>query len=583
MAFAKRQLRFPLVSQARSPWFLGLLFLAALVFYLSLAWFYLRPEALWSPDEGAKFLQMESLRWEDGRPAYDIIYPGRSIDPGLRYAISFSDRSLFHVRDGRLYFGRLPIFPLLTLPLFRAFGSWGLYVLPALAGALIGVLALSMLEPQDRLTGIWLLVALGSPVAIYSTIFWEHTLAVSLVLAGACLVFWLPAINWLRPWQAAAGWAVAGLLMCAGVYLRQETIIFAGAFLGSAWLLMADRRQGVFVSALALGAGLLPYPFLHGYLFSGAPVPDNARYLFYPFAYLRSTGWQAIPDLLVGPAQDEAIAPGLLGAAWAMAAVLAFGFSLLPRRWRVAGYLRQLCLAGSAVVAAAFLFTQAPYRSAHGLLFTTPWAIVGLCGMPDIWRTGKARWRVLVLTAAVGLLGYILGLVFLRASSPHGGLEWGARFAMIFYIPLAIITILYQRLSRSAVENGILLALILLGVGFQARGLWTIHQDKISSLTLARTLQELPESAILTDVWWLLYDSAPVAGQKAIFTASNTLDIADWVNLVHAQQMQDFILVTFTPQQVAEVNRLLERLNLETRRSILLGGVSVLQIRITSR
>lgn len=64
-------------------------FVFAFSIYLGVAWFILPPNALWSPDEGAKLWQVRSFRLEEGQAAYDVLYAGRAIDPELKFAISF--------------------------------------------------------------------------------------------------------------------------------------------------------------------------------------------------------------------------------------------------------------------------------------------------------------------------------------------------------------------------------------------------------------------------------------------------------------------------------------------------------------
>jgi hypothetical protein len=159
--------------------------LLALVVYLSLAWFILPPHAFWSPDEGAKLLQLQHLRLENGRLAYDIEYTGRQLDPELQFA----SMGLLEINDKRLYLQRFPIFPWLTQPFFRWLGFPGLYVIPAIGGAVITVLTLQLLPPRGRRLALGVLVAFASPVLIYASIFWEHTLATGLCLAAAWLSF----------------------------------------------------------------------------------------------------------------------------------------------------------------------------------------------------------------------------------------------------------------------------------------------------------------------------------------------------------------------------------------------------------
>jgi hypothetical protein len=273
--------------------------------YLALAWFVLQPAAIWSPDEGAKLLQIKSLKWDNGRLTSQIVFPGQDIDPNLRFAGVESSRGLLRVQDGALYFGRLPTFTLLSAPLFRWLGVNGLYLLPALAGAACGILGWSLLEAHDRRLAMWLLIAFGSPIFIYSTLFWEHTLATSMGLAA----LWL-ALRMLRmgaaapaPMRSKLAWCAVGLLFSMSIYLRLEMILFAGAALTACWLINRPGRRGIVWAGLAMLVALLPYFPLQVTLFHKV-VPDNAAYLFYPLSYLMRAQW--VPcQISRGPAKTR--------------------------------------------------------------------------------------------------------------------------------------------------------------------------------------------------------------------------------------------------------------------------------------
>ncbi|MBN1146144.1 MAG: hypothetical protein JXA78_02730 [Anaerolineales bacterium] len=551
----------------------------ALAVYLFSAWFVFEAGAPWSPDEGAKLLQMLSLRIEGGALRCDIAYPGRALDPLLEFALAENPRQLFSVIDGRLELQRLPLFPLLSLPFYRWLGLHGLYLLPALAGAAIGPLALGLVERGERRGLAWALIAFGSPVFIYSSLFWEHTLAAALGLAGARVVFRAcfdgePAAGESAPAsrQTPAGQALAAVrsrrlaeallaagLMAAAAYLRLETLLLAGAGLAAAWLLCRRRRAWLLLCAALLGLALAPYLPLHASLFGGSGLPANARYLYRPLAYLKSAGWGALPELLVGPGGEESLEPGWMGWLWSGAAVAAIAASLFPGANVAIRNIRRLALGISAAAAACFLFNPAPYRAAHGLLLAAPWALLGACAAPSAWRRGGLRLRAVALAAALGLLGYALAMLGLRGSSPHGGLEWGARFALPLY-PLLALLAAHAPPARAGqppspqqgrpaprgarLDAALLIALACLGVGFQARGVLTIRGDKQVNAALNQALLDIPERHILTDLWWLLPNAAPLQPRKALYSAAQPWELAAWVERAASQGVRQFGLVS---------------------------------------
>lgn len=559
-------------------WLVGVF---ALVVYLGIAWFVFPPEAVWSPDTGAKFLQLRNLRWDDGQPACDIVYPGQAIDPDLRFATGDPASGLLVVRGGKLQFQRLPIFPMLTRPWFHWLGFRGLYLLPALGGAASGAFALHLLRHQDQRFAMWMLIAFGSPIYIYSTLFWEHTFATGLNLFGAWLAFRAHSIRAsLSMPRKAVIWMAVGAILGWGAYIRLETLIFALALLAAIWLVRREDRWGPICAGVMLALVMLPYRPLHGILFAGEEMPGHAEYLFYPFRYLVGAKWDVVPDLLIGPLASRSLDTDWLGVLWAIAAVVAVAHSFgadtpAKRAVRLGG------LALTAIVGAFFLFTDVPYHAAHGLLFTTPWAILGLSRAAEVWRAGDWRARVVVLTSALGLVGYTVAIVGFRGSSPHGGLEWGARFAMSFYPLLALVAGWDLGARRDdAITLVVVGALLFLGLGFQVRGLWTIQRDRQINATLNQMVRELPEQHIVSDLGWFPLNAAPIYDQKQIFVTDTAQELSEWIEQAMGQHVKQFVLVTLDGALLADADRMAAAHCLEIVNRYQLGVLQIFQVRI---
>ncbi|MBK7916666.1 MAG: hypothetical protein IPJ94_10485 [Chloroflexi bacterium] len=220
---------------------------------------------------------MQNLRREGGQVQFDIVYGGLAYDPQYHFVPAGVSRGLFSIEDGLLHFKRLPLFPLLERPFFMLAGWYGLYLLPALAGALISGLTW-LLAPTKR-SGLvsWLFVALASPVWIYASLFWEHTLASFLVLAGCWLVLRQHGAEGTTvsgtatlSWQTGA---LAGLLMAAGAFLRLEVGIFALAFWGSICLAVSGALVAFGLGARHSDSGFAVVhsaaPFIFGAVFAG--------------------------------------------------------------------------------------------------------------------------------------------------------------------------------------------------------------------------------------------------------------------------------------------------------------------------
>jgi hypothetical protein len=556
----------------------------ALLVYLGIAWFVLPPHGFWTSDEGAKLLQLQNLRWQDGRLAYDIAYPGREVDPDLHFAQNDPLWGSLRVLDGRLYLQRFPVFPLLALPLFRWFGFYGLYLLPAVGGAVSGVLALQLLDPGDRRFGMWMLIAFGSPVFIYATIFWEHTLATCLGLAAAWIAFRVgPVARPIAPRQVC-GWVAAGAILGISAYIRLEMLIFGLALLFAYWWVVRDGRWGPLWAGVSLGLVMLPYRPLHGMMFGGQQMPQHTANLFYPFYYLVRAQWRAVPDVLIGPYAESSIDAGWLGGLGAIAAVIAVAHSFSAIDSPAMRAVRLAGLAITAITGAIFLFNNTLYHSGHGLLFTTPWALLGLVRAREVWQRGNWRARVILLSVVLGLIGYTLEVIGFRSSGPHGGLEWGARFAMPFYPPLALIAAWDLGAKRRDVKTLVLVgALMFLGLGFQVRGIWTIRHDKQVNVDLNRMIVAVSERHVVSDERWVPLTAAPIYTEREIFVADTPEELGSWVGLAAARQVQRFSLLTANDAFLDETNQILDRHRLSVVDAHRLRSLSIYRVAIGSK
>ena len=514
--------------------------------YLSLGWFFMEPQVLWSPDEGAKWLQMQNLRWDDGLKL-DIRYAGLEFDPNLRFVPDETSKGLLRLQDEQMFFRRLPLFPIISKIFHIWLGDRGLVILPAIGGSLMCMATIQLVDRSKRRVAMWILVAFASPVFIYALLFWEHTLASGLALLAAWLAFWNGTQSRLSFSSPVLKWIIVGLLMSISNVLRLEVAIFAGAFFTASFLLIPKQRRYIFFAGFILPIGLLVQAFVHNHLF-GQAIPDNAAYLFYPFSYISRAGWGSVRDLLIGPFTDEAIDPGWLGTLWAATAIAILILSVARQAYPLFYKLWLVLMLIYILTAASFLFSSTPYRSAHGLLFTTPWVLFGYCRAWELWASKRIKARVVVLTAVFGLMGYIVGILFLRASSPHGGLEWGGRFFLTFF-PLTAIMAgwgVADSGKHKLNTNFILAALIFLGLGFQIRGLLTIDNDKRLSQALVSELREAKETGYMlsSDLWWVPFNASSVYAEEAIFVFQEPEREAEWLDLVISTPVNQFAIVT---------------------------------------
>ncbi|HEX7667872.1 MAG TPA: hypothetical protein VF407_25270, partial [Polyangiaceae bacterium] len=177
----------------------------------------------WSVDSCAKLLAVKSLRF-DGHFHYDVPYLGRPWDPGL-LAVPVGE-TFYDIRFGEIHISWPELFPLLVWPFYRAFGWLGLYVVPLTCGAASVYLCGRIAETIRSKSGWIAALVAGSmtPVVVYSTLLWEHTPALALMLGAVLLLTqFLDDGKW---WRVAVASGAVGL---AAVGLRTDVNVFFAA------------------------------------------------------------------------------------------------------------------------------------------------------------------------------------------------------------------------------------------------------------------------------------------------------------------------------------------------------------------
>lgn len=474
---------------------LFLIALIAFVLYLSLS--IVKPERIfWSLDEGGKWIYLENVL-RTGDPGAPLAYPGRWLDSQLENVALH-----FYQKEANEIYSWWPVgFPLLTLPFYRLFGWPGLYLLPALAGATVAYLSGKItreVTQQSRLFGVaaTVTVALATPVFFYSTMFWEHTLAV------ACLIGFVYLLLQFKKKQNWWTIFLAGVLASLSVFFRTETgLLVAG--IGLAVLVFLPLRK---IPVLAAGTLLTTasWMMVNYWLMGGLFGPNTASIQnLTQFIGVESVGKKFIPYVLFNAPTVAAFSLGknllIIGTVFS---VLAFVAGL----WREARWLSSLFLVVVIAVCAYVLFQPALYRSVHGFVLICPLVIV------SSWVYGTQAWKThtwvwLIFTA--GILVYAVGY-YLQAWVAAGGLQWGPRYMLGLY-PLMIIAIMagiwdihktMGGITRSFISIVAVLA-ILVAFGYQVRGYWTMNLTMQLYRQSAQGIGKLGDKIIHTPCTWL--------------------------------------------------------------------------------
>ncbi|MHB1295496.1 MAG: hypothetical protein ACYC4R_10935 [Anaerolineae bacterium] len=475
--------------------------LGLLVLYLALVSLF--PQGIfWSVDEGSKLIYMESVR-QTGMASAPLVYPGRGLDPNLEFA------PLMYkvVRDGEIYSWWPVGFPLLTLPLYMLVGWGGLFLLPALSGALTAVLSgalLRTLRPKPRwlpTTGA-LLVGLGTPVAFYATRFWEHAPATFLLMLALYLIVSAPT----EEDAPDARLALAGIAASLSAFLRIEMALLALG-MGLALLLLRPRWAVVFGVAFSLVACLwlgLNRAIMGDWL-GPSPAAFTANETGEGLGHL---GAWLVPYLLFnGEAADSLPIPHAMLAVGTLCALLAAVAPFLGKRWWIGlpGYLGVLALCIWA------LLYPVSYRAVHGFLLIAPHVLMGAWAV-----AGRARWRLhaqgpraLFVPLLSGGVAVFSVVYVLRAYAVVGGLQWGPRYMLALY-PLLVVASLWGiaeawqalRPGGRTLLAGLYLAGVLVGIGFEARGLATAQRLTTYYDCTRAAILELEERPMVSYCGW---------------------------------------------------------------------------------
>jgi hypothetical protein len=554
----------------------------------------MQPGAFYSPDEGAKLLQLYSLGW-DGRLTYDVPYAGAALDPDYTfYPTRCRHEDLYPVRlvEGgtKLHW---PIwFSLVTWLPYTLFGLRGLYVVPLLSGWAIALLSGWLVRTYDaRLAPLVILaVGLGTPVAFFSLTHWEHTLASVLGLTALALVVHHP---------TARRWAwVAVALLVAAVMLRVELAAFAAA-VAVAWALArrtmaapssvpSVRRVAVYLALAALigvvAAAVTPafVPVRHLWLLNELP-----GYLIGNLAKLPYLPATLTAVLIDAPGNQAPELAGVLRGA----GLIVFGAAA------AAPFIRPPPVQAAVGLAALFLaldfslllgLLPQPYISLHGFLPVAPFVVLAAWAFPDAWRTQRPDRLALTAAAATYLLlGTALLFTFtIRDDGSYlTGLEWGNRNLLTLY-PLATVLAFgglqaWRAQSDRAlrrVVTAIALALLLCGVQMQARGLWVLYSGRQLVATWEAALRN--DAPVVTDVWWLPAAMAPFFATHPMHCVADRADLETWLASAHARGVDEFTLASFVPVAAGPVGN--GELMLQDVEQAQISGLHVTRYRVST-
>ncbi|HET6385630.1 MAG TPA: hypothetical protein VFJ58_19740 [Armatimonadota bacterium] len=237
----------------------AILFLVYLAAAIRIASFH----AVWSPDCGARLIQVESIlrHW----PHWWVSYPAHALDPlhqnSPLYFYEFQHGSHIYVFYSFL-------FALISAIGFHFFGYVGLAILPMFSG-IVASLAVYGLARRLRMRyplAPMLIFGLVTPMALYSVVFWDH--AVTTCVAVVSLYLAVTAVTSRRPWL----WFAAGAALGAGLWIHEILIPCLPALIAAAWWTRRYHRWLVSAGLALTGFALLTLPLaIANQFFYGTP------------------------------------------------------------------------------------------------------------------------------------------------------------------------------------------------------------------------------------------------------------------------------------------------------------------------
>jgi hypothetical protein len=471
----------------------------------------------WSPDSAVRFVQLEGLVRSHGREVA-IPYPAASLDPQGRYIPL--GRWFHFARGGRQYVSYLPYFSLASVLPYRLLGFPGLAAIPAASGLAVVWVTYRLLRRRvPALAGAGALTAgLGTPLVVYSGVFWDHALVAALS-AGALAALYAQ-VEGERPLSA---WRVAGAgaLLGAGLWIRSEMYLLAAAAV-CAWAYASaprERLRGIFfvlsgLAGPAIAVWVANLKLLGSLLGSKGNELVTTRVAGAVQAASSRTSPSWISEKL-GNAyyqlvssdyyafNERAVAGGL---SLAVALVLA---GLLLRAG-VASRSRRTLAAGAVVALGTGAAILSGRTVISGLLPAVPLLILML--LPG----GPARGERF-LWATCGLFA---GAVIVTGT--HGGLQWGPRYLLPVVPALVWLAALSVARARSVAPEvwpslrRVAGALAVLSVLTQASGVEQVWRATAVNARLNQWVRDLPAQVVVTPLEWVTTGAGPLYFEKSL-------------------------------------------------------------------
>lgn len=517
-------------------------------------------QAIWSPDCGARLVQIQSIlqHW----PHWWVSYPAQALDPQHQNSPLY----FFEFRHGEhIYVFYSFLFALISAFCFGHFGYGGLAILSVAGGAAtaLATYGLARLLHIRYPLAPMLLVALITPLVIYSIVFWDHSLTTG--IAAICLYLGLRAVTTGRVWL----WLVAGLALGGGLWFHEILIPCLPALLAGLW--WARRRTPWLLSSALLIAGVavlvVPLALINKSVYGTymGPHLSNNR--------LGSSG--AILDFLKNPREWGLGAvytlfgwgntnPGFTwelrdwvahpwprfqsemhASMWMAGPVIGWSVLALTGLWRRGwgGVMATLLLFAGMTLSARFVNSHDDWP--HSLFLACPFLLLAFAAAPsrivpstpsadnarsaeDAAETGLL-WQVIVVFTIVYTLFDLL-------KPTLGGTEWGSRHLLVTVPALTLLAwraveslLPIEGLAATPVDwqpqemtiLGGIPVLLVMSLSLQWHGFTVINNMHEENHQVALAIERAPDKVVVSSIWWAAMNAAPAYMNKQILYAGD--------------------------------------------------------------
>ena len=559
---------------ARYQWTGAAALLVAIVYAISLS--IMPKHVFWMPDEGAKLFELEAcgLSWPKtawrGKMTYRIPFAGQRLLPGDEFLPGFDVfPQPIRMADGSLYLGfdSPVVFPLLTAPLFHAFGAVGLYILPLMSGVLVALLSgvlVTWFAPSLGPAAV-LLVGLGTPLWFYSVVFWEHTLASLFGLLAVWLlvrapqriesaVTTIPAIllaSMFRTEMPALG---AALLVAWGVVAfnawRQPSAATNDTTMMRARRPLGSRSVLLVLLGLTVALGAILNSSLTGRHKALIRVlPERIDQAF--------SGIANVPQGMIEVFINSQNLGPEVSPAWLVAASVAVLLGLIApliRGVRVQAAVIVAALSMMLTCSASLIITGEPYHGLHGLFPVAPFVMLWPFALRHMWERHDARLLALGTATWVYLLFVFaaLALTYIHQGLLDVGMEWGQRYLLTAYPMLTVLALVGFRALHASLRPAwlrtlfisLVALLVAAGVCLEVRGLRMLYGTRSIMAKWDEAMRS--EGPIVTTVWWIPPAVADLFITHEMFFTWRP-GVAQWVERARQQGVTSFTLAHTEP------------------------------------